>query len=73
MIPIDANNLADRVKKRVDVSDDEDEILAKFFPRVDVGDVNDPAVILDCWGRILAWHLPDIISSGRVVWHMVLF
>ena len=73
MIPVDAKNLADRVKKRVDLSDDEDDELDKFFPRMDVGDVNDPAVILDCWGRIMAWQLPDIISAGRVVRHTVCF
>jgi hypothetical protein len=45
----------------------EDHELRKFFCEVRVGDVKDPAVILDSWGRIMAWHLPDIISSGRVV------
>jgi len=66
--PIDADNYADRVKTHGVVSDKEDDThLRKFYPRVNVGEVNDPAVILDAWGRILVWHLPDIISTGRVV------
>jgi hypothetical protein len=66
-IPIDATNFAERVKKRVDISGKEDDHLRKFYRRVDVGEVNVPAVILDAWGRVLAWHLPNIISTGRVV------
>jgi hypothetical protein len=66
-VSIDATNFAERVKKRVDISEKEDDLLCKFYRRVDVGEVNDPAVILDAWGRILAWHLPNIISTGRVV------
>jgi hypothetical protein len=46
---------------------DEDARLGKFFACANVGVVKEPAVILDDWGNILAWHLPDIISSGRVV------
>jgi hypothetical protein len=66
-VPIDADNFADHKKKRGIVFDKDDANLRKFFPPVDVGEVNDPAVIVDAWGRILAWHLPDIISTGRVV------
>jgi hypothetical protein len=65
--PIDATNFAERVKKRGVVSDKEDAHLRKFYRLVDVGEVNVPAMILDAWGRVLAWHLPDIIGTGRVV------
>jgi hypothetical protein len=51
----------------VNVPDKEDKELKKFFSQVHVGDIKHPAVILDSWGRIMAWHLPDIIASGRVV------
>jgi hypothetical protein len=63
----------ERVKKRSGISKNEDDHLAKFYRRVDVGDVNEPAVILDAWGRILAWHLPNVISTGRVVRDEFLF
>jgi hypothetical protein len=50
-------------------SETEDVELAKFFPclALDCKQINDPAMILDSWGRILAWHLLDVLSSGRVV------
>jgi len=66
-IPFDAENFADRVKARVDVPDTEDDELEKFFPQVTLGVLTYPALILDHWGRIMSWFLPDIISSGRVV------
>jgi hypothetical protein len=61
--------VAERVKTRTEPSETEDVELAKFFPRLtlDGKKINDPAVILDSWGRILVWHLPDVLSSGRVV------
>jgi hypothetical protein len=68
-LPIDAANLAQRIKTRGIISDgdkDEDH-LRKFFARVDIGKVKDPASITDSGGRIVTWHLPDIISAARVV------
>jgi hypothetical protein len=65
----DTPRVAERVKNRTEPSETEDVELANFFPRLtlDGKQINDPAVILDSWGRILAWHLPDVLSSGRVV------
>jgi hypothetical protein len=70
---VDVKRLATRVKGRGDLaSKQEDEELAKFFKckllenfgtqRIEI-----PTVFVDSWGHILAWHLPDIISSARVV------
>jgi len=28
---------------------------------------NEPATVLDAYGHIMVWHLPDVISSLRVV------
>jgi hypothetical protein len=64
---MNANRFAARVKNRGDISESENEELAKFFPRTNFGEINIPAIILDKHSRILAWHLPDILSSGRVV------
>jgi hypothetical protein len=52
----------------------ENEALDKFFPQVCVGDdVKDPTVVLDSWGQVMAWLLPDVISSGRVVHVLFIF
>jgi len=64
----DGAHFAERVKNRAEVPDaKEDEELRKFFREVHIGDVNVPAIIVDAFGRILAWHLPDVLSSARVV------
>jgi hypothetical protein len=66
---IDAKRLATRVKNRFELSEEEDKELAKFFEceRVDPKEIKAPAVIVDAWGAILVWHLPDVVSAARVV------
>lgn len=44
-----------------------DQNLAKYYKQANFGDLTTPATILDCRGRILAWHLPDIITKSRIV------
>jgi hypothetical protein len=41
--------------------------MSKFFSLAKLGEINEPAIILDHFGKIVAWHLPDVISCGRVV------
>jgi hypothetical protein len=69
---VDAKRLSERVRSRGGVSTNQDERLAKFFPPMSLGEITEPATIVDMYGLILAWHLPDIISDGRVV-SLVLF
>jgi hypothetical protein len=69
----DVTRLADRVKNtrpNVDGITDtsvEDARLAKYFKNPQFGDLDMPAVILDCHGRIMLWYLPRILSPYRVV------
>jgi hypothetical protein len=67
----DVKRYADRVKNS-QVNDDghlslADMGLSKYFPQANFGDINLPATILDREGRIIAWHLPGIMSQSRVV------
>jgi hypothetical protein len=41
--------------------------MAKYFQQAEFGNIELPATILDQHGRILAWHLPDIITKKRLV------
>lgn len=74
MKDFDTPRVAERVKNRTEPSETEDVELAKFFPRLtlDCKQINVPAVILDSWGRILVWHLPDVLSSvSRVLFKAI--
>jgi hypothetical protein len=41
--------------------------LAKYFEEQNLGEREDPCSIMDKHGRILVWHLPDILAHDRVV------
>jgi hypothetical protein len=65
-IPWDADRLADRVKN-IKNSAEQDKELRKFFKAVCLGHFDDPVIITDKFGAILAWHLPGILSPARIV------
>jgi hypothetical protein len=66
MVPLDANRLATRVKNIKDDSDADNEKLLKFFEKIRIGHVNEPATVVDIHGSILVWYLPDILTQTRV-------
>jgi len=45
----------------------EDDRLAEFYNQKKLGDIVEPAVIIDCYGRILDWHLLDVLLLVRTV------
>ena len=45
----------------------EDERLAKYFPPATLGHIAVPATVIDSHGRIIAWHLPGILTESRMV------
>jgi hypothetical protein len=45
----------------------EDANLAKYFKNPQLGDLDEPATILDRHGHIMVWYLPQIFSMYRVV------
>jgi hypothetical protein len=47
--------------------DDESTRLAKFFHNPNLGNMEDPAVVIDLQGRILVWYLPHIFHPAHVV------
>jgi hypothetical protein len=67
----DVARLADRVKNAHLYADGnttaEDARLAKYFENPQLGNLNEPATILDCHGHIMVWYLPYIFSMYRVV------
>jgi len=70
-VDIDANRHADKVKG-VKLAggpqlDAELEKLSKYIKIPSLGHIKEPATIVDKFGLILVWHLPEIISSQRVV------
>ena len=44
-----------------------DESISKYFEDVKFGDIHTPAVIMDCHGNIMAWHLPGALTTSRTV------
>jgi hypothetical protein len=66
----DADRLAERVKNSVELEDgkvSQSNIqLHKYVKLPDLRLVMDPTTILDWHGRVLVWHLPDILV-GRLV------
>jgi hypothetical protein len=69
--PWDVERFAEKVKNiPVDLNggkSSSDESLLKYFQDTKFGDIYAPAVIMDCHGRILAWHLPGALTVSRVV------
>jgi hypothetical protein len=43
------------------------DVLEKFFDLEPLGKKNHPCTLVDKHGRILIWHLPDILSKNRLV------
>jgi hypothetical protein len=44
--------------------------MQKTFPIPEgLGSSEEPATVVDKYGRIFVWHLPDIFSESRVVSH----
>jgi hypothetical protein len=41
--------------------------LKKYFQLPQIGFLDEPSTIIDKHGRILLWHLPDILSVERIV------
>jgi len=41
--------------------------LTNYFELAQIGDIDVPATILDCHGRIMVWYLPSILSKHRIV------
>ena len=46
------------------------ETLMKYFQTPDLGDLVDPAVVIDAHDRILLWHLPGILNGRLVCIHI---
>ncbi|KAG1730926.1 hypothetical protein EDD22DRAFT_852950 [Suillus occidentalis] len=40
--------------------------IRKYFSKTVLGKISQPATIIDCNGKILMWHLPNILSPSRV-------
>src|SRR5580658_5788974 len=66
-IPWDADRLADRVKSIKPGTSEKDKQLHRFFAKVSLGHYNDPVIIIDKFGAILAWHLPSVLQEARIV------
>jgi hypothetical protein len=67
----DIERLANKVKgyqpktdEAVDASLDD---LRKYFNLTEFGSQNEPCTVVDRHGRIIVWHLPDIIWQPRLV------
>ena len=67
----DVTRFADRVKNSRPRQDGqpsvEDTNLLKYFRNPELGDLDDPATIVDRFGRIMVWHLPDIFLHPLIV------
>jgi hypothetical protein len=44
--------------------------MKKYFNIEDLGEKDYPCTLVDKFDRILIWHLPDIISSNRLVCYL---
>jgi hypothetical protein len=45
----------------------DEERLGLFFSQQHVGTLEEPTTIMDKFGSILVWHLPDVMTQLRVV------
>lgn len=68
-IDLDVTRLADRIKNtRAQETDSlEDLNLLKYFQMPELGLLTEPAVIVDKFGKIVVWYLPDILYSQMTV------
>lgn len=41
--------------------------IHKYFSKTVLGKISEPATIVDCNGKILVWHFPNILSLSHVV------
>ena len=41
--------------------------LAAFFEQANFGDLTEPTTILDCFGRVMVWALPEVLHQNRLV------
>lgn len=67
----DVMRFADRVKNTRPRPNGEPAIddlnLEKFFTNPELGDLHEPATIVDIFGRIMVWYLPDILHPSLIV------
>jgi hypothetical protein len=67
----DVSRFADKVKMTKPTNDGtepkEDQTLDTYFKKAEFGEVSEPATILDMHGRIMAWALPEVLHSNRLV------
>ena len=68
-IDLDVTRLADRIKNtRAQETDSlEDLNLLKYFQMPELGLLTEPVVIVDKFGKIVVWYLPDILYSQMTV------
>ena len=68
-IKLDAERYAEAVRMTAQKGWDAsmaDEKLKKYFGNISICHLKDPAIVVDMFGRILIWFLPDILSHRLV-------
>jgi hypothetical protein len=68
-IKFDVERFSDMAKVSTDFNwetSTSDESLKKYFEDTSVGHLEDPAILVDKFGRILLWYLPGILSHCLV-------
>lgn len=67
----DVTRFADRVKNTHPRDNGEPALddlnLTKYFKNPELGDVNEPATLVDRYDRIMVWYLPDIFYPSLIV------
>jgi hypothetical protein len=65
------SRFADRAKitqvKDSEENLDPEEGLSKYFKQAELGDLWEPATILDQYGRVMVWALPGVLHPKRLV------
>ena len=46
---------------------EEKKRLEDFFDKANIGQVDNPCIVVDIFGRVVVWYMPDIIHPARVV------
>ena len=41
--------------------------LVDFFEQANFGDLTEPTTILDCFGRVMVWTLPEVLHENQLV------
>ncbi len=68
MIPWDVDRYNDRLTRAMNGRDKAaEDVIKNAFPPLSMPRVEDPAIVVEKHGRILAWILPDILSKERQV------